>query len=78
MDPSDIEGRVRAVVKRVARFDGGYSSTADLYGELGVKSMAALDLLLSLEEEFGISIADDAFSRARTLVDLVALVKRTP
>jgi acyl carrier protein len=75
MDLSDIEARVREVLKRVARFEGGYSSSADLYGELGVKSIAALDLLLSLEEEFGVSIADDAFSNARTLDDLVALVK---
>lgn len=71
----DIEARVRAVVRRVAHFEGAFSSTADLFGELGLKSVVALDLLLSLEEEFGISIADEAFSNARTLDDLMALVR---
>lgn len=71
----DIETRVRAVVRRVARFEGAFSATADLFGELGLKSVVALDLLLSLEEEFGVSIADEAFSNARTLDDLVALVR---
>ena len=35
---------------------------------------ADVDLLLSLEEEFGISITDDAFGEARTLDQIVALV----
>jgi acyl carrier protein len=40
-----------------------------------VKSIAALDLLLSLEEEFGVSIADEKFGAARSVGALVALVE---
>jgi acyl carrier protein len=71
----DIQARIREVLHRVARLEGGYSAEADLYRELGVKSIAAIDLLLSLEEEFGVPIADEAFARARSVSALVGLVQ---
>jgi acyl carrier protein len=71
----DIQTRVREVLRRVARIEGGYSPEADLYRDLGVKSVAAIDLLLSLEEEFGVTIADEAFARARSVIALVGLVQ---
>jgi acyl carrier protein len=75
MSAGATEAKVRAVVTRVAAsLSPGFSATADLYRELGVKSVAALDLLLSLEEEFQISIPDDRFGDARSVVALVALV----
>ena len=52
------------------------TSTEDWIEEL--KSISVLELserIKALEEEFGVSIADDAFSNARTLDDLVALVR---
>jgi len=72
---SDTEKRIRSVLRRVARLEGEYSATADLFRDLGVKSIAALDLLLSLEEEFGVSIADDAFGEARSVGQLARLVE---
>jgi acyl carrier protein len=75
MSADEIEGRIRSILRRVTRLDGEYSPGADLFRELGVKSVAALDLLLSLEEEFGVSIADAAFGEARSVNALVALVK---
>jgi acyl carrier protein len=71
----DTEARIRGILRRVAGLDVPYSPSADLFREVGVKSIAALDLLLSLEEEFGIAIADQAFGEARSLVALVALVE---
>jgi acyl carrier protein len=72
---ASIEARIRGIIKRVARVDGEYGSGADLFRELGVKSVVALDLLLSLEEEFGVAIADEAFGEARSVGALVALVE---
>lgn len=68
------EQKVRAIVSRIANLEAGFSATADLFRDLGVKSVAALDLLLSLEEEFGVSIADDKFGDARSVSALVALI----
>lgn len=76
-----IEEGVRVLIARIARIAPGFSTTADIFFELGVKSASALDLLLSLEDEFGVSIADEAFGDARTvekLVELIAGLKNTP
>ena len=75
MTLGEIEHRIWSIVRRVARLDGEHSPSADLFRELGVKSVVALDLLLSLEEEFGVSIADAAFGEARNVSALVTLVK---
>jgi len=72
---NEIETRIRGILKRVSRLEGEFNSTADLFRDLGVRSVAALDLLLSLEEEFGVSIADESFGSARNLESLVALVQ---
>ncbi len=40
----------------------------------GLASVDALELLVELEEAFGITIPDDRFVGARTAVDLAALV----
>jgi len=72
----NVDDRVRAVVRRIAPgLDGSFSATADLYRELGVKSVAALDLLLALEEEFKVSIDDEAFGEARTVQKLAAMIE---
>jgi acyl carrier protein len=69
--------RVRGVVVKVAKLPAervGFSPDADLFRELGVESTAALDLLLSLEEEFNVSIPDQRFGDARTLRALTTLI----
>jgi acyl carrier protein len=74
MSGPDLEVRVRSVLERVAQVPMSCSGSADLFRELGVKSVVALDLLLTLEEELGVSIPDEAFGRARTIDGLVQLV----
>jgi acyl carrier protein len=74
MTESNIEEKVRGIIVRIARIDPGFSADADIFRELGVKSAAALDLLLSLEEEFDVAISDDAFGEARSVTKIVALI----
>ena len=69
-----IEEKVRAIIVRIARIDPGFSADADIFRELGVKSAAALDLLLSLEDEFNLTISDDAFGDARSVNKIVELI----
>jgi acyl carrier protein len=74
---SDTEQRVRVIVERVAKkAQAGFSAEADIYRELGVESTAALDLLLSLEEEFGVQLDDGAFAQALTVQALCALIEK--
>ncbi len=74
MSNEAIENGVRELLARIGKLDPGFSGEADIYRELGVKSAQGLDLLLSLEEEFGITISDDAFGDARTVAKIVDLV----
>ena len=75
MADESIEHGVRELLGRIGKLEPGFSGQADIYRELGVKSAQGLDLLLSLEDEFGVQISDDAFGDARTLDKLVSLVQ---
>ncbi len=76
LEAGEVEQRVRNVVKRVAKLaNADFSADADLFRELGVESVAALELLVSLEEEFSIEIPDAAFNDARTVRALVTVVE---
>ena len=76
MTREELSSRVAEVVARVAKVTDPklIEVDKDLYRDLGVKSTAALDLLLSLEEEFNVSIPDQAFGDARTVSSLAALI----
>lgn len=74
MPHSVIEERVRSLLGRVAKLETDANGDADLFRELGVKSGAALELLLSLEDEFSVAIPDEAFGEARSVKKVVALV----
>lgn len=76
MTSEELSSRVVGVVARIAKIDdpSAIPSDQDLYRDIGVKSTAALDLLLSLEEEFNVSIPDQEFGDARTVASLVTLI----
>jgi acyl carrier protein len=70
------ETRVCAIIRRVSKHkgDGPLPVDADVFRELGVESTAALDLLLSIEDEFGVAVPDEAFSSARTVRKMIELI----
>jgi acyl carrier protein len=70
------EDRVSEIIRRVSKQkpNGTLPLDADVFRELGVESTAALDLLFSLEDEFGVSVPDDAFSSARTVRKMTELI----
>ena len=43
----------------------------DLFNELGLDSMHALEIILVIEEVFGISVQDSALEHIRTLEDIL-------
>ena len=43
----------------------------DLFNELGLDSMHALEIILEIEEVFGISVQDSALEHIRTLEDIL-------
>jgi acyl carrier protein len=71
-----IQLRICDIIRRVSKRkdDGALPLDADVFRELGVESTAALDLLFSLEDEFGVSVPDEAFSSARTVRKMTELI----
>jgi acyl carrier protein len=76
MTREEMSNRVTGVVARIAKIKdpSAIPGDGDIYRDIGVKSTAALDLLLSLEEEFSVSIPDQQFGEARTVQLLVTLI----
>jgi acyl carrier protein len=74
----ETEARVRAIVSRLSkrRDPDALAVDADVYRELGIVSSAALDLLLTLEEDLCVQLPDVEFNDARTIAAMVALVER--
>ena len=70
------EENVRRILAEVARISADANSDADLYLELGVASITALQLLMEFEEQFQIKIPDDEFVQASTIAQLTALLDR--
>jgi acyl carrier protein len=73
-----VAKRIREVVSRAARLSEGeaalFQPDADLFRQLQVDSGTALEILLSLEDEFAVSIPDETFGNARSLRAIARLI----
>lgn len=74
--PDTTALRIREILIQLAELPPDFSSQADLYADLGMPSVKAMQLLLDLEEKFGIAIADEDFVESTSLDQIVALVSR--
>lgn len=77
MDSIVIAGQVRELVERRLEIASHrLRPTTRFVDDLGVDSLALVDLTLALEEEFDIDVADDDVARLCTLQDAVDYVER--
>lgn len=74
----DLEARVSGIVARLAKKaeTEALPPDVDVFRHLGIASSAALDLLLTLEEEMDVHIPDAVFNEARTITALAGVVRR--
>ena len=72
MDP--VETKIRTIVADISNLPSDMRADANLYLDLGVASVHALQLLTELEEQFGVTIPDDRFVEATSINDLTALM----
>lgn len=70
----NLEEKVRAIVASVTGLSTNMAGEANLYLDLGVASVHALNLLTELETQFDIAIPDDEFVGATSIVTLTALI----
>jgi acyl carrier protein len=78
MDQNDkTADEITAVIRSVGKVPGEVPLDKDLYSDVGVKSIDSIEILLALEDRFGIAIDDTQFIKARTVRLLTNLVLTT-
>lgn len=70
-----IAQRVHKVFDRTVTVEGGLSDDLRLDDDLGYDSLGIMEVVVDLEEEFGIEIADDAMEVWRTVGDVIKTVQ---
>jgi acyl carrier protein len=71
----DIASDIRRLLAELSSIPMDTDENADLYRDLGMPSVKAMELLLRLEETFNVSVPDDSFVEAtsiRKLTDMIA------
>lgn len=81
MEKTQIEEKLKQLISRTIKLDAGKEIPQDnLFASLGIDSLLALELLVSIEQDFSISIADedlnvDLLSSLSHLVDYIHMKK---
>jgi len=74
---ADLREQLRAIIAEIAEIDDPSRITDDvnLYKELGVDSMQALEIILELEKRFDVAIPEAKLKEIRTFGDAVRVAK---
>jgi|GEM_PF-3237142 acyl carrier protein len=69
-----IESELRSIISAVTGVSSDFDADAHLYWEIGVTSAKALELMLELEDRYGVRIPDAQFVQATSLRHLAQLM----
>ena len=73
---SNVEERISQIIVRHFGVDGDkITPAADFRSDMSADSLDLLDLTLSVEDAFGIEIADDVAEKLHTVGDLIAFIR---
>ena len=70
----ELEAQIREAVALQGGFEPDFPAEADFYADLGMASVKAMQLLVELEDQFGVRIPDEEFVQATSLEALTALI----
>ena len=74
---SEIESKVRDIIVDKLGVDAAeVSAEKSFTGDLGVDSLDTVELIMELENEFGIAIPDDDAEKIATVGDAVAYIEQ--
>lgn len=71
-----VNDEIRSVVAAITGLPVDVSGTADLYSDLGVASIKAIQLLMDIEEHFDLRIPDEQFIEATSVERLAEMIVR--
>jgi acyl carrier protein len=70
LDPKDLESKLIKIVAEKLNIEEKNVSTASRFQEdLGADSLDIVELLMEIEEEFGVNISDEESERLKTVGD---------
>ena len=72
---SSVEERVKKVITESLRIEGDFQTTASFKEDLGADSLESVEVVMALEDEFGIHIPDEETEKLVTVGDLVEYVE---
>ena len=75
MSTIELEEALVDLVLQISGIDTNIDRNADLYLDLRLASFHALQLLVELEERYGMKIPDEDFVEANTVVKLARLIE---
>jgi acyl carrier protein len=78
MERDDIMEKVKGViVEQLGADEADVTEDATFIDDLGADSLDIVELVMALEEEFGISIPDEEAENIKTVGDAVAFIEAT-
>ena len=76
MKEDQIEKNIKSLVSRIIEVpEEKVDLNANLYTDLNVDSLIGVEILTSLDKEYGLDVPEDKLKEINTLHDIVALVK---
>jgi acyl carrier protein len=73
---SSVEDKVKAIiVEQLSVDEGEVTATASFVDDLGADSLDTVELVMALEEGFGIEIPDDAAEKITTVSEAVVYIQ---
>lgn len=76
VEPTFLNRVVRVICDQLSLEDSEVFPQADIKSELGADSLDEVELLMCMEEEFGVEIADEDAEKCKTVQDIVDLIER--
>ena len=74
--PDTVADRVIRVIAKTQKLTDGRVTGSSTFKELGIDSLDGLNILFALEEEFGLSVPDDAAMEFKSVPEVVAGIER--
>jgi acyl carrier protein len=75
-DPDGVKQRVEEIVARNLGIRADGMSGRSSFEDAGADSLDVVEVIMELEEEFGVSIPDEAAERLKTIDDVIEYIVR--
>lgn len=71
-----MNNKIIDIIQKTAIISKEIKTTDNLLSDLGLDSLDAVEVIMEIEKEFNISIADDVWSKIHTVQDIIDEVEK--